>query len=1541
MSVLLILYSITANAQICSVNAGVDKTICVNQQPLILSGYTGSSLASPPVYLWTKLSGPSAFISIPDSLSTNVTGLTPGNYVFQLSCKCIDGLYAKDIIAVTVLPEPPTAIAGIDINLCFNAPVQLSANAVNAPYIGTWTVSPAGGSFSPNANSPNAIFTALPRAGVKRFTWTISNGTCSKSDVMTVTYAEPTVPVSAGPDDTLSCEGPCAYMRASYEGYAPQNGLWTIVSGPNTPIFSDLSSSASKVCNLVPGNYVFRWTVSGPCINGSDEMTLYVENIKSPPFTLGDQVYTGFCEEPGVTTEVLMGDPLAIGDTVTWLQTGGGTVATFSPDNHHSFVTVGNLTGTFPYKFTYNHITVSGCNVTTTHTIYRSQIITGLTYPPDQELPCDVTNTTFNVSFNKLNTISNSVTRRAMLITGPIDSGRIDFTNSTVLGTIRTDTWTVTNLVAAGTYIYRVEYSNACGSFFQDIAFTVSRTPGNVNAGSDIILPCHGINVTPTGSVNSPGIFTWSQVDGPNIALLTGEHSLTPSLDGLIQGVYTIRLANWGGNMCPVNMDDMKVTVTQLPPLNATIAPDTAICAGNYQLTANIPLTTETGIWSVSPSTGISFSPDEHTPTAYVTGLHPGSNYTFTWTVSNACGSLSAIQNVTTGLFLSAPVPDAGADFCEIQGTSITTLSGNNPGGADILWTALSPGSTVFPVDQQATQATFTGSGEYLFEYTLGTAGCGTFRDTVQVTIKSDVQIDAGADMNICTASLPHSVIMNAGTSSLTNRVTAIWTQLSGPSIAVISAVADPHAVFSNLIEGIYQFEYRKEPGSICEYIADTIAIRISAQPSDAVAGPDQSICNATFNTIVNLAATTPVTGVGYWQIISGPPASVPPVFSNPNAANCTIRYLTQGTYHLRWTTTNGPGCPAKTDDMDINISALAESGINMAGCNAAVVQLSGNPNTNGTWSFVSGPPGAIITANSGNNAIVSGLITTLVPAVYRFRYSLPDIGNCPASSDDIIFTNYLSPSQANSGGNRTVCSDETSVTLSGNTPSMGTASWLFQSGPNNPVSGLSNNVSSDTILNNLVPGIYVYQYRVRTNAVCPVSTENIQIIKQAKANAQADSRICNVSVVNLDANVPLTGQGTWSYISGALAPGAVHFSDTHNPASSVSGLVPGVYIFRWTIDTIGTCTANYDDIQVTIDPPVSPVSIGPDRVFCQGTMAPFAIGAIPVPGITYTWSPSTLLSSSGIAQPVFQGVNNSGNFIYTLKSSIGSCESFSTISIHVKPTPFANIESTDHGCSASFIASPPGNGVSSPLYNWNFGSNSTPSIATGQGPHYIDLHNAANRNISLEVISSDGCSNSSSIMYVPLCLLPINLASFDAVWKENFAELSWKVESAVNFDHFEIEKSYDGRIFSFLHTTSYIDNVHNYMYPDKAVNASVYTEVFYRLKMVDRDDNFSYSGIKKINLQKNENNLVSVWPNPFVDKIKIKFDEQILGQNFSVKIYNAFGETMIRKTVNTNQSAGYIEIRNLDMLASGFYTLQIISDNKIIINYKIIKRAY
>ena len=1516
---------VTVNAQNCSVNAGIDQTICVGSA-LTLTGAAGNPQSVPPLYQWTKLSGPAATFTSPNATTTAVTGLTPGNYVFELSNRCSDLILARDIVTVTVLPVPPTSIAGPDITQCSNTAAPLNANAVTTPNVGTWTVAPAGGTFSPNANAPNATYTPPAGAGTYTLTWTISNGFCQTSDAMLLRIVSPTTPVNAGTDINLSCGGSCVTMNGSNPGLAPpQGGFWTLVSGPNTPVITSPTVRNTTVCGLIPGSYTLRWTVSGTCGSGFDDVVINVTNIFDPPVTQAAQSYTSFCGLPAVTTQTLSGTALTAGETAVWTQTSPASpVATFTPGNTVANVTVGNLTGIFPYVFTYVRTNAAGCTASSTHTIYRNPSVLNLSNPVDQDLACDATSTTFTLSYDDLATVTNGLTRTGVRLSAPAAIGTATFTSTVAAAGTRTDTWTATGMTTLGTYVFRMEYRNSCGSQFRDIAITVSRTPGNVNAGANPVLPCNTLTANPIGIALAPGIFTWTQVSGPNTATLSGINTSSLTMTGLVQGVYNIRLSSSGGKTCAAKTDTVLVKVTSAVPTVATTGIDATICAGNVRLAANTPGPTETGTWTVTPSAGVSFSPNANTPNAIASGMAVNTAYTFRWTVSNACGSVFDEQVLTTTAVQGPPVPNAGVDICRPTLSTTAALSGSAAGGSTITWTALDAGSSVSPANSQATTATLGGPGTYRFEYALSVATCTTLRDTLVVTVNQPITANAGADQDVCAPAIPASTTLTA--TAPPAGTTGTWSQITGPATTTIVTPANNSTTVNGFLPGIYEFEYRISTGGICADVTDVVVIRVVSEPSAAAAGPDQSVCNVTTATAISLAATPPVVGSGYWQVVSGPPGTTP-TFSNQLLATSTVSNLVTGTYTLRWTTTNGAGCPDKTDDVVLSITAAASAAPDVTLCNAPGANLTGNANTTGTWTFISGPGGAVITTNSPNTAVVSGLVAPGPgPSIYTFRYSLPIIGACPATFDDMILTNYPAPSQANAGADVELCFNVNTITLTGNVPAIGVGSWVRESGPNTPTAGTANANSIDTILNNLVAGLYVYRYQINTNAACVASVDKVQIIKERTAAAGTNIRVCNSTTVNLAASAAVVNSGTWSFISG---PGGSAFVNANAPNTAVTGMVPGTYIFRWTLSSpppLG-CAVNNDDVQVIIDPAVPPMNAGADATFCEGTLAPFLIGSPAQVGVTYTWTPALLLDNAAIAQPTFNGVNNPGTYTYTVKGTIGTCEAFDAITIKVNGKPVPGIIFSSGGCSAvTFTGANNFPGVPIATYSWDFGVGATPPTATGIGPHTVSYPPGGGiKTIIVTATTADGCINTATKQISNGCFtLPISLTAFTATWRQNYTALSWEVASALNFSRFEIERSVDGFTFNKVGQVVYLSNTSAYNYDDRNIPA-VAAVIYYRLRLVDIDGKFSYSSIVVVRMNGSKNQ-INIYPNPATDFVNAELGGNAKG-DYSLQLIDATGRTVNTRTVTNAQSNQLITIQRAG-LSGGVYVLKIVSSH-------------
>lgn len=108
---------------------------------------------------------------------------------------------------------------------------------------------------------------------------------------------------------------------------------------------------------------------------------------------------------------------------------------------------------------------------------------------------------------------------------------------------------------------------------------------------------------------------------------------------------------------------------------------------------------------------------------------------------------------------------------------------------------------------------------------------------------------------------------------------------------------------------------------------------------------------------------------------------------------------------------------------------------------------------------------------------------------------------------------------------------------------------------------------------------------------------------------------------------------------------------------------------------------------------------------------------------------------------------------------------------------------------------------------------------------------------------------------------LPVTLVSFGISAEEENVRLNWTTTSEVNSEQFEIQRSADGKKWSALgkvKAKGESSTREEYTYLDEQPKAG---DNFYRLKMIDQDQTFSYSSIK--NIKMNGAADVAAYPNP------------------------------------------------------------------------------
>lgn len=106
------------------------------------------------------------------------------------------------------------------------------------------------------------------------------------------------------------------------------------------------------------------------------------------------------------------------------------------------------------------------------------------------------------------------------------------------------------------------------------------------------------------------------------------------------------------------------------------------------------------------------------------------------------------------------------------------------------------------------------------------------------------------------------------------------------------------------------------------------------------------------------------------------------------------------------------------------------------------------------------------------------------------------------------------------------------------------------------------------------------------------------------------------------------------------------------------------------------------------------------------------------------------------------------------------------------------------------------------------------------------------------------------SLVRAYISTLPVTLISFTATDSASHSVLKWKVDNAVNFDRFEIQRSENNINFTPISTIAFSAGQTDYYLQDpELIN---YSRLFYRLKMIDIDGRSVYSNVNLVNREAN-----------------------------------------------------------------------------------------
>ena len=456
---------------------------------------------------------------------------------------------------------------------------------------------------------------------------------------------------------------------------------------------------------------------------------------------------------------------------------------------------------------------------------------------------------------------------------------------------------------------------------------------------------------------------------------------------------------------------------------------------------------------------------------------------------------------------------------------------------------------------------------------TLENQGCLS-RDTVNLTPVNDVTNAIVANPTTICA---EDTLTLTGSSNKTNNLSWQWsppTRTATPNAQTTLAWPD--------VTTTYTLQTRWGQHCIANSTV-TIPVTPLAVPN---AGPDTAFCNG--QSAIQLTASG---GTTYsWSPAAG--------LSNPNIANPIASPTTTTTYIVQ---VGVNGCSrTKPDTVVVTVrdKPVFNSTNDTLICVIDTLQL----NITGATGNIAWSPNYMINNTSSPNPLVS----PDVPTLYRVR--LTDSFGCFA--DDSVFVDVKAQVSLSLQPDTSIC-DGSSITLQGTSDGL-TYSWTPATTLSNP--GILNPVASPA-------STTTYTVVADIGNCSSQASVTVNVVPAPVADAGPDQTIC----IGFDTQISASGGSSYSWTPPLFLNSTSIASPTViQPRRTMQ------YIVTVT-DTLGCPTPVNDTVLVTVIPALL-VNAGPadTSVVEDEPLQLNGTGAI-----TYTWTPSTWLSATNIANPI------------------------------------------------------------------------------------------------------------------------------------------------------------------------------------------------------------------------------------------------------------------------------------------------------------------
>ena len=185
---------------------------------------------------------------------------------------------------------------------------------------------------------------------------------------------------------------------------------------------------------------------------------------------------------------------------------------------------------------------------------------------------------------------------------------------------------------------------------------------------------------------------------------------------------------------------------------------------------------------------------------------------------------------------------------------------------------------------------------------------------------------------------------------------------------------------------------------------------------------------------------------------------------------------------------------------------------------------------------------------------------------------------------------------------------------------------------------------------------------------------------------------------------------------------------------------------------------------------------------------------------------------------------------------------------------------------------------------------------------------------------------------------LPLELLEFKGTLVNSNAYLQWKTENETNTSVFIVERSLDGNNYYQVGTILAANRagINNYSFTDPDIVSLGVSMVYYRLRQVDLDGNFAYSGIVALSIE-NKKLTFRLYPNPVSTQINLSITSN-QPQKLQWRITDNIGR-LIKAGYYTVAPGLNVVSEDIGFVPSGVYYLQIFNGFDLQQSIKVLKQ--